>query len=363
MSLGHWQTLVSCEENMELWLTRAGSSGEFEQKFLTEGRVYLTWDELNCDLSKLDSRDVLMQRLQAGYPNHKPKTLLNHASQIWPFARVMQPGDWVVMPSKMQPVVFVGKITGPYVHNPAGPQPFYHWRTVDWFGQEIPRSHFGQDLLHSFGAFMTICRIQRNNALERLMAMHASGWKPESAQSVIRHAVGAVAVASDLAEEEITFNLADLAKQQVVSLIESKFKGHALTRLVSAILKAQGYTVWQSPEGADGGADILAANGMMGFGSQRICVEVKSGTGTIDRPTVDKLLGAMSKFNADHGLFVAWGGFKQNVQKDLASSFFRLRLWSQDDLLEELFAVYDKLDDEMKAQLPLKRVWTVVAGE
>jgi hypothetical protein len=25
---------------------------------------------------------------------------------------------------------------------------------------------------------------------------------------------------------------------------------------------------------------------------------------------VDKLLGAMTKFNADQGLFVAWGGFK-----------------------------------------------------
>src|SRR5690606_30320047 len=140
--------------------------------------------------------------------------------------------------------------------------------------------------------------------------------------------------------------------------------GHALTDLIAAILRAQDYTVWQSPEGSDGGADILASNGgSMGFGSERICVEVKSGTGTVDRPTVDKLLGAMSKFNADHGLFVAWGGFKQNVQKDMASSFFRLRLWSQDDVLDELFAVYDKLDDELKAQLPLKRVWTVVAAD
>jgi|TARA_Y100001001_G_scaffold23551_1_gene19973 restriction system protein len=32
-------------------------------------------------------------------------------------------------------------------------------------------------------------------------------------------------------------------------------------------------------------------------------------------------------------------------------------------LLDELFAVYDKLDDELKAQLPLKRVWTVVAAD
>ncbi|MCG8316494.1 MAG: hypothetical protein MI976_25055 [Pseudomonadales bacterium] len=65
-------------------------------------------------------------------------------------------------------------------------------------------------------------------------------------------------------------------------------------------------------------------NSAMGFGDQTICVEVKSGTTLVDRPTVDKL-----------------------------------RLWSQDDLLEQLFACYDKLDDEIKAEVPLKRVWAV----
>ena len=34
-------------------------------------------------------------------------------------------------------------------------------------------------------------------------------------------------------------------------LIAARFKGHGLTRLVEAILKAQGYTTWHSPEGAD----------------------------------------------------------------------------------------------------------------
>lgn len=350
---------------MELWLTRAGSHAEFEQKFLDEGRIYLTWEELDADLSQLNSRRALLDLLEETFPEAKLKKLQNHSSQIWSFAKAMQPGDWVVLPSKMQPVVYVGRITGDYVHEPKGPDPFFHWRSVEWFGQEIPRSHFGQDLLYSFGAFLTICRIRRNNALERLKAMHDKGWKPEDAKSVIEQSGQVVNGAADdvSGDETADFNLGELAKQQVVSLIEQKFKGHELTRLVAAVLEAQGYTVWQSPEGADGGADILAANGAMGFGNQTICVEVKSGTGTVDRPTVDKLLGAMSKFNADHGLFVAWGGFKQNVQKDMATSFFRLRLWSQNDLLEELFEVYDKLEDELKAQLPLKRVWTVVASE
>lgn len=349
---------------MQLWLLRAGSQGEFEQKFLSENRVYLTWDELNTNLAQLKDRQALMDVLQAQTPHEKLKRLINHASQIWPFAHTMALGDWVVLPSKKQPVIYIGKITGNYQHHPDGVDPFFHSRSVEWFGQEIPRSHFGQDLLHSFGAFMTICRIQRNNALARVQAMHQNQWQPETVQSVLKSAAVDTQDASDLNDElDINYDLADTAKQQVVALIEQRFKGHEFTRLVAAVLKAQGYTLWQSPEGADGGVDILAANGAMGFGEQRLCVEVKSGTGTVDRPTVDKLLGAMSKFNANQGLFVAWGGFKQNVQKELASSFFRLRLWSQDEFLDELFTVYDKLDDEIKAQLPLKRVWVLVDTE
>ncbi|WP_439888049.1 restriction endonuclease [Pseudomonas sp. MBLB4123] len=119
----------------------------------------------------------------------------------------------------------------------------------------------------------------------------------------------------------------------------------------------------RTSDGADGGVDILASNGLMGFGGQNLCVEVKSGTGLIDRPTVDKLLGAMSKFNAGQGLFVAWGGYRSNVQKELASSFFRLRLWNQDDLLEQLFLHYDTLDEGIKSELPLKRIWTAALPE
>lgn len=103
--------------------------------------------------------------------------------------------------------------------------------------------------------------------------------------------------------------------------------------------------------------------GPLGFGTPRLCVEVKSEETAIDRPTVDKLLGAMTKFGAQEGLFVAWGGFKSNVSRELAPSFFRLRFWTQKELLEQLFANYDRLDEELKAELPLKRIWTVAAQD
>ena len=90
--------------------------------------------------------------------------------------------------------------------------------------------------------------------------------------------------------------------------------GHGLARCVEAILQAQGYATYGSPEGADGGRDILAGSEPLGFGTPRLCVGVKPGETPVDRPTVDKLLGAVSKFGVRDGLFGSWGGFKTNVQ-------------------------------------------------
>lgn len=170
---------------MAIWLIRAGSHGEFEQKFLQDKRVYVTWNDLGHDLSKMADRKHLFETLTKLYPDAKTKKLHNWVGQIWPFAHVMTKGDWIVLPLKSKPVVYVGEIIGDYVFDKSAANPFYHARSVKWIGTEIPRSHFGKDLLFSFGAFLTICRIQRNNAEVRLKAMQQHRWEPEKALSPI----------------------------------------------------------------------------------------------------------------------------------------------------------------------------------
>jgi predicted Mrr-cat superfamily restriction endonuclease len=57
------------------------------------------------------------------------------------------------------------------------------------------------------------------------------------------------------------------------------------------------------------------------------------------------------------------GSFKGTVQKELAASFFRVRLWTQKELLEALFEHFDRLDEDIKAELPIKRIWIVASQE
>ncbi|PIU45765.1 MAG: restriction endonuclease [Ignavibacteriales bacterium CG07_land_8_20_14_0_80_59_12] len=345
---------------MAVWLIRAGSHGEYELKFIQENRVYVTWDDLDLDLAKLSQRAELAEAMTQRYPDTKPKAIANWVSQVWPFAHEIKKSDLVVLPLKTQRAIQIGEITGDYHFEPGGPNPYFHWRPVKWIAEAVPRAHFGKDLLNTFGAFMTICRVQRNNAEARIAAMRANGWKPETIAAVTRSTAAAADESADTTED---IDLEEAARDQIAQLIAARFKGHGLTRLVEAILKAQGYTTYRSAEGTDGGADILAGAGPLGFGAPRLCVEVKSENAPIDRPTVDKLLGAVTKFGAQEGLFVSWSGFKTNVQKELAASFFRVRLWTQKELLEALFAHYDHLDDDLKAELPLKRIWTVAAQD
>lgn len=335
---------------MALWLIRAGARGEFEKKFLDENRVYLTWEELNENLSKISNRDELFSLLQRTYPESKTNTLRNNLGQIWPFANEMQVGDWVVLPSKMKPAIHFAEIKSDYTYDPTAKDPFYHYRKVRWFATDIPRSSFDQDLLYSFGAFMTICRISRNDAENRIKAMADSGWK-------ITKAI------SDEGMPKEDADLEQLAKDQIAKFIIRKYKGHGMSILVEAILKAQGYTTWRSPEGPDKGIDILAAPGPLGFGKPRICVQVKSTDSPVDRPTLDQLIGAMQNFNAEQGLLVSWGGFKGSVDKEIPIQFFRVRLWDQDTMISELMANYEKLDEDIRADLPLKRIWTLTSPE
>jgi restriction system protein len=49
----------------------------------------------------------------------------------------------------------------------------------------VPRSAFEQDLLYSFGAFMTVCGMARNDAEARVRAMVKARWKARPAAASV----------------------------------------------------------------------------------------------------------------------------------------------------------------------------------
>jgi restriction system protein len=328
---------------LALWMVRAGKHGEQEQRAIEKGFVTIGWNELPS-LSSVESKKELERLYRKTYPDAKKRTMANEVGQIWSFLKRMKEGvDLVGLPSKFQSTIAIGKVEGAYEYRTDLGDDIHHIRKVKWIKTDIPRTDFEQDLLYSFGAFMTVCRISRNNAEKRVRAI-LEGKKIEI-------------------ETPETIDIEQVARDQILEFINHKFKGHDLARLVEAVIQAQGYVTKCSDPGPDGGVDILAGAEPMGFDRPRICIQVKSGSSPVDVTVLRSLQGTVQNFKADQGLLVSWSGFTRAALGESRQSFFTIRLWDSSALLNEILKNYDKLPETLQAELPLKKIWSIVFEE
>jgi restriction system protein len=297
-----------------------------------------------------------LKALQEAFPDDGANRLRNWQAQLWAFLHSCSEGDLVVLPLKATPSVAIGYVTGPYHYHADLPPDARHTRAVKWLRTDLARTAFGQDLLYSLGAFLTVCEIKRHDALRRLTRLAETGHDPGWARSVSNRR-GAEPAPSD--EETSSVDVQRLAADQISARIAERFTGHGLARLIEAIFQARGMVTWRAPEGPDGGADVLVGSGPLGMDMPRICIQVKSSDSPAGAGMVRELQGVQGRLKADQGLLVAWGGLSQAAEKEIREQFFQVRVWTADDVLRELTTAYDKLSPEIQAELPLKQIWAV----
>jgi restriction system protein len=335
---------------MAIWLVRAGRKGEHQNFALDNGVVVIGWDGVH-DLSQFETRGAIEVACRDTYAHAKPKTITNWVGQLWAFANRIKVGDLVGLPLKGQNAIAFGRVTDTYRYRPDNPAGARNTLPVEWVTRDTRRDLFGQDILFSFGAFMTVCQIKRNDAEARIRATLEGNpdRPPETDNSQ-----------DDVTDEVVEPDLEEIAGQQIQEFIRQNFAGHKLADIVDAVLRAQGYQTEKSPPGPDGGVDVIAGRGPMGFDAPRLCVQVKATSQQQDVKAVRELRGVMHSFGAEQGLFVSWSGFKRSVIAEARRQFFQIRLWDADAVVDAVQQHYDLLPEDLKAELPLKRIWTLV---
>ncbi|SHK88783.1 restriction endonuclease [Xylanibacter ruminicola] len=126
--------------------------------------------------------------------------------------------------------------------------------------------------------------------------------------------------------------------------------------LVASLLKAMGYYIQAvAPRGKDGGIDIVAYTDPLGAKTPRIKVQVKhkpdTATGAAD---VRALLGILKA--GDIALFVTSGTYSTDAKHAATSGDKFIRLIDGDEFIQMWQEYYDKMSDEDKNMLPLKRI-------
>jgi restriction system protein len=333
-----------------VWTTKGGRYGEREERLLAHGLIGGGWEKLPT-LEQVQSRDELAAIYAQSYPEASSNRRANHVGQLWSLRHRMADGDLVVLPLKTTGTVAVGRISGPYGYRTDLGEDLRHVRQVEWLKKDVARDAFDQDLLYSFGAFLTFGRVRREDAEARILAA-MRGEVPQAVRSQDDEPA---------AELEEAPDVESIAREQLRQHVTQHFAGNDLARLVAAVLEAKGYTVSVSPPGPDRGVDILAGVGALGLDRPRLAIQVKTGQAGVDE--LRALNGVVAALGVNHGLLVAWGGFKGTVRAEARGDYFTTGLWDANDLLNELVEVYEHLSDDMRSELPLKRVWVLVAPE
>lgn len=133
-----------------------------------------------------------------------------------------------------------------------------------------------------------------------------------------------------------------------------------MAEFVAHLLNTMGYRTRVSPEGTDGGVDIIAHRDELGFEPPIIKVQVKSAEGSIGDPVVSALYGKVGP--SEFGLLIALGTFTPPA-RNFARSKSNLRLVDGNELVDLILQQYEKFDSRYKGLLPLKRVFVPEALE
>lgn len=322
-----------------IWGIHAGRTGDADTLFLRKNCVAVGWGKMgNLGPIKAD-RESFKARVAEIYPEKKLGAIPNNAGQLFRFVHEMKKGDLVIYPSKRDNQIHIGEITGVYKYDPVIEPGYPNIRHVKWL-KVIPRTKFSQGALYEIGSAMSLFQIKNYAEEFRAVIGDEQTLPPPVDDSItITH------IAEDIEANTRDFVLKRLAQE---------LKGHPFAEFVAHLLTAMGYRCRVSPEGPDGGIDIIAHKDELGFEPPIIKVQVKSSESGVGDPVVSALYGKVS--SSEYGLLITLGTFTSQA-KSFARSKSNLRLIDGNELVSLILQHYEQFDSRYKGFIPLKKVY------
>lgn len=321
-----------------IWGIHAGKTGDADSLFLKGNWVAVGWAKVG-DLGALKAdREAFKAKVSEVYPDKKAGAIPNNAGQLFRFVYEMKPGDIIVYPSKRDRQIHLGRVEGGYKYDPSREAGYPNLRPVKWL-RAVPRTNFSQGALYEIGSAMSLFQV-KTYAEEFRTALEGRMTPPPVSQDDT-----VAPVAEDIEENTRVFILKRLAQE---------LKGYPFAEFVAHLLGVMGYRTRVSPEGPDGGIDIIAHKDELGFEPPIIKVQVKSTEGSIGDPLVSALSGKVGP--SEFGLLVTLGTFTTQA-RNFARSKSNLRLIDGDGLVAIVLQHYEQFDSRYKGLLPLKRVY------
>lgn len=325
---------------------------------LEENVLSVGWPELP-DLTSADSVEALAGEYRTTYPDARETRVASHAAQIFDFIRTARPGDLVIMPLSSRPAAAIGEVSGEYAHRSDLGTGMAHTRPVTWLKRGVPRERLEAPLVESFEGFLTFSRVAPEVDEQAVRAVASDPSVPE----VPYHAPAAPAAPREPRTPRLgTGRGADAsraARDQIHEALGRKFRGAELGRLVRAVLVAHGFVPAPLSGRSGGDVEFVASAGPLGFGP-RVLVRVSS-SGRLSADAMGDLQQAVEAAGATQGLLVTWG--HRDLGGDSAGdAAVTLRHWDSAEIVDAFLDGYERLADEIRNQVPLRKIWALATS-
>jgi restriction system protein len=246
-----------------------------EEVLLSRHQLAIGWPNLGDLTPIVHDREAIKAKLKIASPDEKPGAVPVIAGELFRFANEMAVGDVVIYRSNEGGQVHLGEVTGPYSHDPSYDPEHPNRRPVKWV-KKTPSTAVSLGALHELGSALAFFQVKN----------YADEWAQILA--------GGTQTATDDSDEVVSV-VAEASEQNtrdfILKRLAGQLKGHPFAHFVANLLQTMGYRTQVSPAGPDGGIDIVAHRGELGFEPPIVRVQVKSSESGIGGPIVSELLG------------------------------------------------------------------------
>jgi restriction system protein len=224
---------------------------------------------------------------------------------------------------------------------------FPNVREVEW-AKRFSRDELPKRILYQLGSLLTLSQPSAQDELRAFL--QGAPLHPSTEEDAVEGGSDEDPGGGVELYEELRSQTAELIRAKIADL-----DAYETQDLVAGILRSMGYFTQVAPVGKDGGVDIVASRDALGVEPPIIKVQVKARPNDRSGPSEIRQLAGLLGPQDERGIFVSTGGYTRDAEND--AKVARIGLIGMERLVELLLENYDRLDQDTKSLVPLRRLY------
>lgn len=314
------------------WMVNNKASENLIDFWVKNGIVTVGWSEIGNPLD-YETKDKLLMRCDEVYSNVMPGKRIQYESQVWRFSREINKNDRIITYNTLTNEYYIGIVIDDYRYAADVYPKYPNVLKVKWIEKHINKKLISKDLRDSLSQNYVVFRVFNcDTEIERLLVSN-----------------GNVKEALDK-ENEIYNGVFECVRELLSNIDENKFK--VLLKELLCIMK---YKVSNNYDNDKENSYLIISEDELNFTKNVIRVCHLNDDEIVDKSTLLNILSSYGD-NINKYLIISKNAILQPVKNGVNDKFFMINL-SLGDIVEKLFQYYDKLSEETKKLLSLRKVY------